>query len=207
MGRNTFFVSHLSHSKLENSIAVRNELRACTGSNVWCQAYSPLGGGSASNAAKNSDGELDGTRWVCIVYDQQTDVPVAGPQVAADSPLDAESFRRNWQDACTSSTSVGTSAGAQRFHLFVSFCRNEFTFHASHGITFIFFMNTRVVSIWCHGMSWLSQDFMIIPRSSKPERIRQNFDIFDFELSEEHMQSISASWQHFVHRVIAVLFT
>lgn len=55
------------------------ELRVCTGSNVWCQAYSPLGGGSASNAAKNSDGEMDGTRWVCIgVYDQHMDMPVAG---------------------------------------------------------------------------------------------------------------------------------
>ena len=39
------------------------------------------------------------------------------------------------------------------------------------------------------------QDFMVIPRSSKPARIQENFDIFDFELSEEHMRSISEAWQ------------
>jgi len=31
----------------------------------------------------------------------------------------------------------------------------------------------------------------IIPKSSKPERLRENLALFDFELSEEEMQAIS----------------
>ena len=46
-------------------------------------------------------------------------------------------------------------------------------------------------------MASAGQDFMVIPRSSKPARIQENFDIFDFELSEEQMRSISEAWQCF----------
>ena len=30
----------------------------------------------------------------------------------------------------------------------------------------------------------------LLPRSSKPERIRSNFDVFDFELSDQEMERI-----------------
>ena len=34
---------------------------------------------------------------------------------------------------------------------------------------------------------------MVIPRSSKPDRIHENFDLFDFQLSQEQMHTISAA--------------
>lgn len=42
-------------------------------------------------------------------------------------------------------------------------------------------------------LRWLIQKSVIaIPRTSKPDRARENFDIFDFELSREDMQRIDA---------------
>jgi diketogulonate reductase-like aldo/keto reductase len=38
----------------------------------------------------------------------------------------------------------------------------------------------------------LQQDIASIPFSSKPERIADNFNIFDFALSDEEMKRISA---------------
>lgn len=35
---------------------------------------------------------------------------------------------------------------------------------------------------------------MVIPRSSKPSRVRENFEVFDFQLSEKQMASLTASW-------------
>ncbi|MFT7119931.1 MAG: diketogulonate reductase-like aldo/keto reductase [Neolewinella sp.] len=43
----------------------------------------------------------------------------------------------------------------------------------------------QVVLRWC-----LQNDIIIIPKSSNKDRIAQNGDIFDFELSEEHMIAI-----------------
>lgn len=41
---------------------------------------------------------------------------------------------------------------------------------------------------------WLIQQpgVISIPRTSKPERVRENFQVFDFELTDEEMRSISA---------------
>jgi diketogulonate reductase-like aldo/keto reductase len=42
-------------------------------------------------------------------------------------------------------------------------------------------------------LRWLvQQDIVAIPRTSKPERLKQNVDVFDFTLSEAEMQDISA---------------
>ena len=38
----------------------------------------------------------------------------------------------------------------------------------------------------------VQQDFVVIPRSSRVERLRENFDIFDFALSEDEMREIAA---------------
>ncbi|MDO4911741.1 MAG: aldo/keto reductase [Corynebacterium sp.] len=41
-------------------------------------------------------------------------------------------------------------------------------------------------------LRWLMQrDVIIIPKSSKPERIRENFELFDFELTEDEMARIA----------------
>lgn len=40
-------------------------------------------------------------------------------------------------------------------------------------------------------IKWLSErDIVVIPKSINPKRIKENFDIFDFELSDEDMESI-----------------
>lgn len=42
-------------------------------------------------------------------------------------------------------------------------------------------------------LRWLvQQDIVAIPRTSKPERLKQNIDVFDFALTESEMQEISA---------------
>ena len=38
-----------------------------------------------------------------------------------------------------------------------------------------------------------SKWFFAIPKSCKPERIKENFEIFDFELTEDEMKSINDS--------------
>lgn len=38
----------------------------------------------------------------------------------------------------------------------------------------------------------LQHDYIVIPKSSHPERIRQNGDVFDFEISAQDMQAIDA---------------
>lgn len=43
----------------------------------------------------------------------------------------------------------------------------------------------QVVLRWC-----LQNDIIIIPKSTNEGRIRENFDLFDFELSEEHLVAI-----------------
>lgn len=43
----------------------------------------------------------------------------------------------------------------------------------------------QVVLRWC-----LQNDIIVIPKSSNQDRIRQNADLFDFDLSEEHMIAI-----------------
>jgi 2,5-diketo-D-gluconate reductase A len=52
----------------------------------------------------------------------------------------------------------------------------------AHGVT-----PAQVVLRW-----HLEHDIPIIPRSSRPERIRENFDLFDFSLSEEEVARIDA---------------
>jgi 2,5-diketo-D-gluconate reductase A len=42
-------------------------------------------------------------------------------------------------------------------------------------------------------LRWLIQrDVVVIPKSVRPERMRENFDVFDFELGEDEMQRIAA---------------
>lgn len=42
-------------------------------------------------------------------------------------------------------------------------------------------------------LRWLTQqDIVVIPKSVRPERIAENFDIFDFELNEEEMAKIAS---------------
>ncbi len=36
------------------------------------------------------------------------------------------------------------------------------------------------------------KDIVVIPRSTKPEHIRENFDLFDFELTTDEMAQLSA---------------
>lgn len=36
------------------------------------------------------------------------------------------------------------------------------------------------------------KDIIVIPRSTKPEHIRENFDLFDFELTADEMAQLSA---------------
>ncbi|MBR9936067.1 aldo/keto reductase [Oscillospiraceae bacterium Marseille-Q3528] len=36
------------------------------------------------------------------------------------------------------------------------------------------------------------KDIVVIPRSTKPEHIRENFDLFDFELTADEMAQLSA---------------
>jgi 2,5-diketo-D-gluconate reductase A len=38
----------------------------------------------------------------------------------------------------------------------------------------------------------LEHGIPVLPRSSRPERIRENFDLFDFSLSEEEVARIDA---------------
>ncbi|KAA5771472.1 aldo/keto reductase, partial [Pseudomonas aeruginosa] len=38
----------------------------------------------------------------------------------------------------------------------------------------------------------VQNDIIVIPKSTNPERIRENADIFDFELSAEDMEKIDA---------------
>ena len=47
---------------------------------------------------------------------------------------------------------------------------------------------------WKHGiLRWLTQrDIVVIPKSVRKERIIENFNIFDFELSPEDMDAIKA---------------
>ena len=41
-------------------------------------------------------------------------------------------------------------------------------------------------------LRWHIQNgFITIPKSCKPERIKENFEIFDFELTEDEMKSIN----------------
>ena len=37
----------------------------------------------------------------------------------------------------------------------------------------------------------IQSGFITIPKSCKPERIKENFEIFDFELTEDEMKSIN----------------
>ena len=42
------------------------------------------------------------------------------------------------------------------------------------------------------GLRWLMQrNISVIPKSTRPERIRENFDLFDFSLSETEMETIN----------------
>ena len=38
----------------------------------------------------------------------------------------------------------------------------------------------------------IQSGFITIPKSCKPERIKENFEIFDFELTDDEMKSIDA---------------
>ncbi|CAH1970556.1 unnamed protein product, partial [Acanthoscelides obtectus] len=39
----------------------------------------------------------------------------------------------------------------------------------------------------------LQKGLVVIPKSTNPARVRQNFEIFDFELDDEDMDSLSVS--------------
>ena len=45
-------------------------------------------------------------------------------------------------------------------------------------------------------MLFRSQGFLALPKASSLDRIRENFDIFDFELSPEEMDSLSGLVQY-----------
>ncbi|CAJ1378313.1 unnamed protein product, partial [Effrenium voratum] len=101
-------------------------IQFCRDQGIVVEAYSPLGGGSASNQAKATGGELDGTRLL-----------LTHPVV------------------------LSAAAKAQK-------------------------SAAQVLLRWA-----LQQDFLVIPRSSQPQRIRENLQVFDFRLSEEEMKAIS----------------
>lgn len=104
----------------------KETIQFCQSHGIVIEAYSPLGGGSASNAAKASDGKLDGTRLLLT--------HPAVLQVAEETGKTAAQVLLRWA---------------------------------------------------------LQQDFMIIPRSSKAARIRENLEIFDFHLDDQQMLKIS----------------
>lgn len=42
------------------------------------------------------------------------------------------------------------------------------------------------------GLAWLiERDFIVLSKTAKPERVAENFDVFDFELSDDDMTAIS----------------
>jgi diketogulonate reductase-like aldo/keto reductase len=53
---------------------------------------------------------------------------------------------------------------------------------AAHGKT-----AAQVVLRW-----HIERGFVVIPRSKRPERIKENFDLFDFELSGEEISRVDA---------------
>jgi hypothetical protein len=44
----------------------------------------------------------------------------------------------------------------------------------------------------------IQKDYVTLPKSSNPERIKQNSLVFDFELDEEDMKMLDAQDAHFV---------
>ena len=46
----------------------------------------------------------------------------------------------------------------------------------------------------------VQQDIVVIPRTSKVERLEENFDLFDFELSDAEMQEIAGLAPRRPHR-------
>ena len=45
----------------------------------------------------------------------------------------------------------------------------------------------QVLIRWC-----LQKDFVPLPKSDTPSRIKENADVYDFELSKEHMKKLDA---------------
>ena len=55
---------------------------------------------------------------------------------------------------------------------------------------------------WC-----LDRNFVVIPKSVREQRIIENADVFDFQLSPEDLQSMVYTGQAYLEKLFTVVYT